>query len=73
MLTDYIYAALDSIHWKILDNGYFYAEIPQLGINTKSEHLEDCQTCIRNLIEEHIITSLTNHTALPAINGIEVK
>jgi len=42
VLTEYIYTALDSIKWKILSNGYFYAETPQLGINAQREHLEEC-------------------------------
>jgi predicted RNase H-like HicB family nuclease len=73
MLTEYIYAALDSIHWKILPNGCFYAEIAQLGINTQNARLADCQTNIRSILEEHIAASLINHVALPPINGIEIK
>ena len=72
MLTDYIQAAVDSISWKILPDGSFYAEIPLLGIKTTSDHLEPCQCHIREMLEEHIVISISNHTPLPAINGVEL-
>jgi len=73
MLTAYIQAAVDSITWKIMDDGSFYAEIPLLGLRTSNAHLEECQNCMRELLEEHIITSLARHSALPAIGGVEIK
>ena len=73
MLTAYIQAAIDSITWKIMDDGSFYAEIPLLSLHTNNARLEECQTCMRELLEEYIITSLARHNALPAIGGVEIK
>ena len=73
MLTEYIQAALDSINWKILDDGSFYAEIPLLGLTTNEAHLEQCQCRIRAMLEEHIVVSLSRNNALPAIDGVEIK
>ena len=73
MLTDYIQAAVDSINWKIMDDGSFYAEIPLLGLNTNQAHLEECQCRIREMLEEHIVISISRHNALPPIGGVELK
>ena len=73
MLTDYIQAAIDSIDWKIMDDGSFYAEIAPLGLRASKAHLEECQSCIREMLEEHIVISLSRNSALPAIRGIELK
>lgn len=73
MLTDYIQAAIDSINWSILDNGSFSADIPLLGLRLSKPHLEECQRCIRDILEEHIIKSLWQQKPLPAIGGIEIK
>jgi hypothetical protein len=73
MLTEYIQAAIDSIDWKILDDCSFYAEIAALGLRIHKPHLEECQSCIREMLEEHIIVSLSNRSALPAIGGVELK
>jgi hypothetical protein len=73
LLTDYIQAAIDSIEWKILPDGTFYAEISLLGLKTGSEHLEDCQRRIREMLEEHIVLSLHKHQALPVIGVCSLK
>ena len=73
MLTDYIQAAMDSISWKILPDGSFYAEIPLLGIKTTCDHLEPCQCRIRELLEEYIIFSLSTHQSLPAIGNVSIE
>ena len=73
MLTDYIQAAIDSITWKMLDDGTFYAEIIPLGLNTSSQRLEECQCRIRKMLEEHIVISLIEHKPLPVIGGKEIK
>lgn len=73
MLTAYIQAAIDSITWKILPDGSFYAEIPLLGLQTANAHLEECQCRIREMLEEHIIISLSQRNVLPAIGGVEIK
>jgi hypothetical protein len=73
MLTGYIQAAVDSITWKVMDDGSFYAEIPLLGLHTTNAHLEECQCSIREMLEEHIIISISRHNALPAIGGVQIK
>jgi len=74
MLTAYIQAAIDKINWKILPDGTFYAEIPELpGVHATHVHLEACQRQIREMLEEHIVLSLYRHSPLPAINGVELK
>ena len=73
MLTSYIQAAIDSITWKIMDDGSFYAEIPLLGLRTNNPHLEECQKRMREMLEEHIVTSLSQNSKLPAIGGVEIK
>ncbi|RJO62554.1 MAG: type II toxin-antitoxin system HicB family antitoxin [Dehalococcoidia bacterium] len=72
MLTEYIQAAIDSINWKVMDDGSFYAEIPLLGLHINNAHLEECQCRIREMLEEHIVVSLSRHSTLPAIGGVEI-
>jgi hypothetical protein len=73
MLTEYIQAAIDSICWKVMDDGSFSAEIPLLGLRTNMPHLEECQCHIREMLEEYIVTSISQHKALPAIGVAELK
>jgi len=73
MLTDYIQAAIDSITWKIMPDGSFYAEIPLLGLRTTAIHLEECQCRIREMLEEYIVISLSQQRTLPAIGGVVIK
>ncbi|GEM_PF-5400340 len=73
MLTKYIQVAIDSITWKIMPDGSFYAEIPLLGLQVNTPHLEECQSQIREMLEEHIVTCLSQNKPLPAIGGVQVK
>ncbi len=73
MLTQYIQAAVDSIFWKIMPDGSFYAEISQLGLKTNTPHLEECQSSIREMLEEYIIASLSQNKSLPEIGGVQIK
>jgi hypothetical protein len=73
MLTEYIQAAVDSITWKIMDDGSFYSEIPLLGLKTANAHLEECQCRIREMLEDYILNSIYQHKGLPAIGGLELK
>ena len=73
MLTEYIQAAIDSINWKVMDDGSFYAEIPLLGLHTTTPHLEECQCHMREMLEDYIVTCLSQRRALPAIGGVEIK
>ena len=73
MLTKYIQAAIDSIFWKIMEDGSFYAEIPQLGLQINTPHLEECQSRIREMLEEYIVGSLSQKKPLPEIGGVQIK
>ncbi len=73
MLTEYIQAAVDSITWKILDDGSFYAEISALGLNETNARLAECQVRIRAKLEEHIMVCLYEHKPLPPIGGKEIN
>lgn len=73
MLTQYIQAAIDSITWRLMPDGSFYAEIPQLGLQINTPHLEECQGRIREMLEEYIVSCLSQNKTLPAIGGVEIK
>ena len=73
MLTQYIQAAIDSINWRLMPDGSFYAEIPELGLKINTTHLEECQGRIREMLEEYIISCLSQNKALPAIGGVDLK
>ena len=73
MLTEYIQASIDSITWKVMDDGSFYAEIPLLDLKISTPHLEECQCRIREMLEEYIVVNLSQNKVLPAIGGVEIK
>ncbi len=73
MLTKYIQAAIDSITWKIMPDGSFYAEIPLLGLQINTTHLEECQSQIREMLEEYIVSCLSQNKPLPEIGGVQIK
>ena len=73
MLTKYIQAAIDTIAWKIMADGSFYAEITQLGLQITTPHLEECQSRIREMLEEYIVACLSQNKPLPEIGGVQIK
>jgi hypothetical protein len=56
-----------------MPDGSFYAEISQLGLTINTPHLEECQGRIREMLEEYIVSCLSQNKALPAIGGVEIR
>lgn len=74
MLTEYIAAAMKRARYEIMPDGSFYADILGLdGVYAKSPHLEACLKELQDVLEEWIILGIARHTALPVIDGLEIK
>jgi predicted RNase H-like HicB family nuclease len=75
MLTEYIEAALKKAQYKILsDDGSFHGKIPGFkGVWANAKTLEDCRNELREVLEDWILISVSDHLPLPVIEGIELK
>jgi predicted RNase H-like HicB family nuclease len=74
MLTDYIKASLKRAEYKKLDDGSWYAEIPELkGVWANGESVEECRNELQEVLEEWILLKIRDKDALPVIDGLEIK
>lgn len=59
MLTNYIQAALNRAKYELLDDGTFYAEVPELqGLYANAPTLESCRDELKKSLEEWIVLGL---------------
>ncbi|MDZ7963284.1 MAG: type II toxin-antitoxin system HicB family antitoxin [Aulosira sp. DedQUE10] len=71
MLTEYIQAALHRASYEILEDGTFYAEVPELpGLYANAATLEACREELRQSLEEWIVLGLQLGHTLPELDGI---
>ena len=74
MLTDYIKASLKGAEYKKLEDGSWYAEIPEFkGVWANAESVEECRNELREVLEEWIILKIRDGDPLPIIDGLEIK
>ncbi|MEH2380258.1 MAG: type II toxin-antitoxin system HicB family antitoxin [Nostoc sp.] len=73
MLTEYIQAALHRANYEILEDGIFYAEVPELqGLYANASTLEACREELKQSLEEWIILGLQLGHNLPELDGISL-
>lgn len=74
MLTRYVQAALGKARYEILaDDGTFYGEIPGFqGVYANASTLENCRDELEEVLEEWILFRVSEHLALPVVDGIEL-
>ena len=75
MLTEYIQAAMKKADYEILpDDGSYYGKIPGFkGVWANAKTLEDCRNELKEVLEDWILISISQHLPLPVIEGIELK
>jgi predicted RNase H-like HicB family nuclease len=75
MITDYIQAALKKAKYEILpDDGTYYGEITGFkGVWANADTLEDCRNELKEVLEDWILISISQHLPLPIVEGIELK
>ena len=73
MLTEYIQAALHRANYEILEDGTFYAEVPELqGLYANASTLEACREELKQSLEEWIVLGLQLRHNLPELDGISL-
>ncbi|KPJ55983.1 antitoxin HicB [Parcubacteria bacterium DG_74_2] len=71
MLTNYIFKKLNKAHYKILEDGTYFGEIPGLkGVWASEKTLEECREALREVLEEWLILKLQDGDSIP---GFSVK
>ena len=75
MLTNYIRAAMRRAKYEILpDDGSYYGEIPGFqGVYANAETLETCRDELEEVLEEWILFRVSEHLALPVVDGIDLS
>jgi predicted RNase H-like HicB family nuclease len=75
LLTEYVQAALKKAHYEILpDDSSYYGEISEFkGVYSNAKTLEECRSELREVLEDWILVSISQHLPLPVIDHIELK
>jgi predicted RNase H-like HicB family nuclease len=70
MLTEYIRAAMEKVTYKILDDGAYFGEVPELpGAWASAVSLEACRKELQEVMEGWILVGLRRGTAIPPLAG----
>ncbi|QEI40325.1 hypothetical protein BMF77_00890 [Dolichospermum sp. UHCC 0315A] len=71
MITDYIQSALKRAKYELLEDGTFYAEVPELqGLYANAPTLENCREELKQSLEEWIVLGLQLRHNIPELDGI---
>ena len=71
MLTTYISQKLAQAHYKILEDGTYFGEIPGLqGVWASEKNLEKCRETLREVLEEWLILKLQDGDR---VSGFSIK
>ncbi|NJR39005.1 MAG: type II toxin-antitoxin system HicB family antitoxin [Leptolyngbyaceae cyanobacterium CSU_1_4] len=74
MLTEYIQAAMAKAEYEILEDGTHYSHIPPCkGVLSNAETHEECESLLREVLEEWIILGFRLGHEIPVIDGIDLN
>jgi predicted RNase H-like HicB family nuclease len=75
MLTEYVQAALKKAKYEILkDDGTYFGRIPGFkGVWANAKTLEKCREELKEVLEDWILLSISQHLTLPTIKGINLN
>ena len=74
MLTQYIQAALRRAKYELMENGRFFARIPECpGLWAEGPTLEECREELQGTLEDWLLLGLQLGHALPVIDGIDLN
>ena len=66
MLSEYISQQLSKAHYKLLEDGEYFGEIPGLqGVWSSSSNLEQCREQLREVLEEWLILKIHDGDTIP--------
>jgi predicted RNase H-like HicB family nuclease len=71
MITQYIQKKMASAHYKILDDGTYFGEIPSIrGVWANSKTLEGCRLELNEVLEEWLLLSVRQGVNIPGLKNI---
>lgn len=74
MLTKYIETAMERAHYKILEDGSYFGEIPELkGVWANEETLEACRNELQEVLEDWVLLGLHLRHPIPVLDGIDLN
>lgn len=74
MLTNYITQKLNRAHYKILEDGNYFGEIPGLkGVWASENNLEKCRETLREVLEEWLVLKIRDGDAIPGFSYLGKK
>lgn len=74
MLTEYLAAALRHARYELMEDGQFFAEVPELpGVWATAATVEACREELREVIEGWLLLGLRHGDEIPALDGISLE
>ena len=74
MLSEYIQKALEKAHYKVLEDGSWFAEIPGFrGVWANAETVEECRHELMEVLEEWLVLKIRDRDPIPEIEGIRIE
>lgn len=74
MLTEYVAAALHHARYELMEDGNFFADVPELpGVWASASTLEACREELREVIEDWLLVGLRHGDPIPSIEGISLE
>ena len=74
MLTEYIHAALKRAEYKKLEDGSWFAEIPEFqGVWSNGKTVEDCRNEFQEVLEEWLILKMRDKDSIPVVYDVAIK
>lgn len=74
MVREYVDDALRRAQYDKLEDGTFYAEVPELrGVLATGDTLEACRTQLGEVVEEWILVRVAKGLRVPPLGGVAVE
>jgi predicted RNase H-like HicB family nuclease len=74
MLFEYIQKALEKAQYKVLDDGTWFAEVPDFeGVWANAATVEECRRELQEVLEEWLVLKIRDRDPIPKIEGVEIR
>ncbi|MGI8855778.1 MAG: type II toxin-antitoxin system HicB family antitoxin [Thermomicrobiales bacterium] len=74
MFSKYVAAAMHHAAYKLLDDGTFFGEVPELdGVWANASTLEACRDELEEVIEGWLMLGIAMHHDIPTVDGISIN
>jgi predicted RNase H-like HicB family nuclease len=74
MLSEYIQKALAKAHYKVLEDGTWFTEIPGFeGVWANAVTVEKCRHELTEVLEEWLVLKIRDREPIPEIDGVTIR